>query len=344
MRPNSGKQDGGRKAERRYPLRMPEGWNPPVPAWKSTFPTQSVAMTVIGIQHGPDTNVTAHLAELSGALSKADIRDFATCDAGEGMCETVCIAYWTDGAIASADLASPAFGAAWEKHARADAGYGLFREMTNIPLERSETLFSGPVHDHGMSQIRNGIEGPIVDHQYWGGMRDRIPISANDPLEAGGPLRIVEQSDNRVVVEAHENLCIIRSGQDWSQCEGEQLREYQDVIEPTLKAGMAFLRDQGSEVSCYTCRYMRDQDSQGRAAPRSFGLAYFRTMRELEDWAEHHPTHLEIFNTFLQIAPKYGPNLQLRLWHEVSVLPAGKQRAEYINCRAGTGLLGGVDR
>lgn len=337
MRQSNGSSD------RSYPLRMPEGWSPPVPAWKSTFASESVSMCVIGFQHVSEMDVSAHTGALNEVLSGADIRDFASCDAGGGLKETVCIAYWVDADKAKADLDSAVFRSFWNKHASTDAGYGIFREMTNIPFERSETLFSSPEHDHGMSQKRTGIAGPIAEHQYWGGMRDRIPFSANDPLEADGPLKIVERSDNRVVVEAHENLCIIRSGQDWSKCEDEQLTEYIDTIEPTLKAGMGFLRDKGEEVSCYSCRYMRDQDADGTLAPRSYGLAYFRTMKDLEDWAEFHPTHLAIFNTFLSIAPKHGPNLQLRLWHEVSVLPATGQRAEYVNCRAGTGLLGGLE-
>jgi len=106
---------------------------------------------------------------------------------------------------------------------------------------------------------------------------------------------------------------------------------------------MDFLRDTGEQVNCYSCRFMRDQDEHGRAMKRTFCLAYFKTMKDLEDWSQHHPTHLEIFDTFLRIAPKYGPDLQLRLWHEVSVLPAAGQRAEYINCRPGTGLLAGLN-
>ncbi len=336
------RQSEATSSERRYPLRMPQGWNPPVPAWKSTFPTDSVSMSVIGFQHAADQDITRPLKKLSGTLVGADIRDFASCDAGGGLFETVCVAYWLNPDKARADLNSEAFSRLWEKHTSPDLGYGMFREMTNIPFERSETLFSGPEHDHGMSQTRSGVEGPIPDHMYWGGMRDRIPLSAHDPLEADGPVTLIEQSANQVVVEAHENLCIIRSGQDWSHCEGEQLREYRDVIEPTLREGMAFLRDHGDDVNCYSCRYMRDQTADGLPADRSFGLAYFRTMKDLEDWAEHHPTHLKIFNSFLEIAPKYGPALQLRLWHEVSVLPAENQRAEYVNCRPGIGLLAGL--
>lgn len=36
--------------ERTHPLRMPKGWEPPVPAWSSTFleSQESVSMAVVG--------------------------------------------------------------------------------------------------------------------------------------------------------------------------------------------------------------------------------------------------------------------------------------------------------
>lgn len=329
---------------RTLPLRMPKGWTPSHPAWASSFEADQagVAMAVIGFQHAAGALPVPELATLHDALAEADVRDLITSDAGAGLHETLCIAYWRSPAAAETALSSPEFSQLWNGLAAAAGNMGLIREEVNIPFERSETLFTTPEHDHGYSQMRSGAIGPVDRHEYWGGMRDRIPLSAHDPLKTPGPVRIVEQGEGRVVVEAHENLCIIRSGQDWSHCEGEQLSEYVDTIEPTLGAGMAFLRDHGDEVNCYACRYMRDIVTDGGATQRSSGMAYFRSMADLEDWAEHHPTHLKIFQTFLSVAPKYGANLQLRLWHEVSVLPAAGCRAEYINCRPGTGWMPGA--
>lgn len=329
---------------RTHPLRMPKGWEPPVPAWSSSFEenAETVAMAVVGFQHASTVSMTEHLAELETALPQADIRDFAICDAGGGQSETLCIAYWQNPAKARIDLESVAFTGFWAAHSAPGRGYGIFKELTNIPAERRETLFSGPEHDHGMSQIRSGIVGPIDEHQYWGGMRDRMPISATDALEPQGSVEVVEQEENHVVVRSHQNMAIIRSGQDWSDCTGTQLAEYTGEIQPVLEAGMAFLRDKGAEVNCLSARYLMDIAPDGSPTKRSCGLGYFRSLADLEGWAEHHPTHLAIFETFLGIAPKYGPDLQLKLWHEVSVIPAQGQQAEYVNCRPDTGLLGGL--
>lgn len=329
-----------RATERTYPLRMPRSWQPPVPAWQSTFAESQagVSMAVVGFQHSEAADMGAAVVALHAALEGAEIRDLATCDAGGGLRETLCVAYWRDAPAAAATLDGAAFTAFWEDQVAA-ARFGLIRECINIPFERGETLFSNPERGLGYSRMRHGVAGPIQHHQYWGGMRDRIAHSAHDALEAKGPLRVAEHPGKRVVVEAHENLCVIRSGQDWSQCDAEQHAEYAGTIEPTLRAGMNFLRDRGAEVNCYSCRYLRDLALDGDKPRRSSGMAYFRAMKDLEDWAEHHPTHLQIFNTFLSIAPKHGPNLQLRLWHEVAVLPAAGCHAEYVNCRPGTGWM-----
>ncbi|MEI8611719.1 phenylacetaldoxime dehydratase family protein [Enterovibrio sp. Hal110] len=330
--------------ERKLALKMPPNWVPPVPAWGSVFSedVQQVSMCIIGCQHKDDADISDFIEALNNLSTKADVCDFATCEDKDGLYQTLATIYWGDGKACADWLDSDAFALFWELYSDEKWGFGIFREVFNIPLERLETLFSGPIHNHGMSQIRKDIEGPIEHHGYWGGMRDRIPLSADDAFDTHQCLDVIEQNGNRIVVGAHENLCIIRSGQDWTLTKGEQREEYLNQIEPVLKAGMNFLRDEGEEVNCYSCRYMTQFSPYKGKKECTFGLAFFRTMADLEAWAESHPTHLAIFNTFLEIAPKYGPELQLQLWHEVSVLPAGNQFGEYINCTKGTGLLAGL--
>jgi Haem-containing dehydratase len=41
----------------------------------------------------------------------------------------------------------------------------------------------------------------------------------------------------------------------------------------------------------------------------------------------YHPTYLAIFGTFMQEMAPLGDAMQLRLWHEVMVLPATAQHA-----------------
>ena len=110
-------------------------------------------------------------------------------------------------------------------------------------------------------------------------------------------------------------------------------RMYLNDVEPVLKAGMEFLRDEGESVGCYANRYVTVMGGE-----RSYGMSWWRSLDALERWSESHPTHLAIFGAAMRYLPSMGPAARLRLYHEVSVLPANGQLFEYVDCRPGTGL------
>lgn len=337
------------KQNRIYPLRMPPNWEPPYPSFESQFDeaVSEIAMAVLGAQYLAGREEDARgfifgLAALVGNEGMADHVDISHCAAdGAGRMQYVVTAYWLNPARLSDFFEDDRFKAYWARGS-ADVGFGIFREIFNIPLNRFETLHSGPDHLVGVANTRTGLSDPIQTHAYWGSMRDRVPDSAQDRFDPDGDIAIIEQSPGRVVVQPSRNLAVIRSGQDLTNAVGVEREEYYDDVEPVLKAGMNFLRDQGlAEVGCHDCRYMTLLESDGKLGSHTYGLAYFRSLADLEGWAEHHDTHLAIFNAFLQFAPKYGPAMKSRYWHEVSVLPAQGQFAEYINCGPGTGLMPG---
>jgi aldoxime dehydratase len=141
------------------------------------------------------------------------------------------------------------------------------------------------------------------------------------------------------VLAAPENLCLIRSAQDWSACQGEERESYLRDVHPILAQGMRFLMDNPAETGCLTCRFIEQLTDDGGANDKTFGMAYFLDMSRLEAWSRSHPTHLAIFNSFLSLAERLGNAITLRLWHEVAALPAAGTRLEYINCDRRTGLL-----
>ena len=72
---------------------------------------------------------------------------------------------------------------------------------------------------------------------------------------------------------------------------------------------------------------------------RGFATAHFDSLTRLEDWAESHPTHLRIFGRFIELATELQGNIKLKLWHEVTVVPADMQEFEYVNCDPRTGFM-----
>ena len=181
---------------------------------------------------------------------------------------------------------------------------------------------------------------PVAEHAYWGSARERIPASQTDSLDNSAGTLALTRNGARVRVEPGQNVCMIRSGQDWSDTTGEERATYLGRVRPKLIDGMNYLRDEGLPIGCFSCRFMQVLDGGGAVTERTFGQAYFRSLGALEHWAEHHPTHLAIFGTFMHEMAPLGDAMQLRLWHEVMVLPAEAQSFEYVNCHDRTGLMG----
>ena len=235
------------------------------------------------------------------------------------------------------------FDAWWNDSAHVKDPQGYFREILTVPTDRFETIYT---YNTQVGVARTGCPavGPIREHNYWGSMRDRLQVSADDPLlSAHGEqlprLGAAATLGRRLRVKVPENLAIIRSGQDWTDCASAELAEYNDSVRPALIEGMNFLRDHPDETGCCDLRFAEESAQDGAALKKTFGLGYFLTLGHLEKWAAMHPTHLAIFAKFLTMVRDHGKDLKLKLWHEVSVLPAASQVFEYINCHPGTGLL-----
>lgn len=225
----------------------------------------------------------------------------------------------------------------WDSPERLTEGVGYFREVLKPRIEQFETAYSSPQHFEGVGLIMKGVSEEVQEHGYWGAMRDRIPLSQTDIMNPTGQLtKVVCPRSGRVRIEGHQNIAIIRSGQDWMSSHGAELSTYLDEMEPSLRAGMEFLRDGGGPVGCYCNRYVRHIDAEGNQINKSFGVSLWRSLAHLERWAESHPAHLAIFITFLRVVPQLE---NLHLYHEVSVFDSGAQTYEYVNCHANTGLL-----
>lgn len=336
--------------QRKHPLRMPKNWTPPFPSYLSEFDRDKteISMALFGFQFAPALRETAlaALLNIKKLLLKStgcDHIDLAECELDNtGSSQLVVTSYWLDASALTALFEQADFKLLWQNYSDKAQPFGLYREVFNIPMSRYEIVHSHTDHIVGASNIRDGVSGEIKTHAYWGSMRDRIPESATNLFEPKGPIDILSQSDNRIVVAANENLAIIRSDQNMINSQGEEKDEYYRDVYPTLIDGMRFLRDEGEEVDCYDCRFMSFLDDEGNRTTHTFGYAYFRSLAALENWSEHHPTHKAIFNSFKEYVPKYIATIGSRFGHEVSVLPQKSQYAEYINCKPNTGLLNGL--
>lgn len=207
--------------------------------------------------------------------------------------------------------------------------------------------------------MQASVSGEIVEHGYWGSMRDRLGAAQRDEVggcgwrgSSGGRGESASCGDEdhegdskgkspRVRVKGKKNLCIIRSGQDWSATLPAERELYLDTMHPVLIKGMTFLRDEGAGIGCFANNLWDVVDSATYEAclDRTFGLGFFDDLAALERWSKSHQTHLDIFGGFLKYAKKLDNVLSLRLFHEVYVLEEGQQVFEYVGCHDETGML-----
>jgi aldoxime dehydratase len=330
-----------------------DDYTPPFPAWSARAPKagQQLVMGLFGVQskgpsaQGPACAGLRHIVAGFGTTDGPVHHDVTHYVDEHGYDNMVAIAYWPNRASFEQWSGQPHLEVWWNSPERLSDGFGWFREIILPTEERYETVFSSPGRLEGGAVAMGEVSGEIQEHAYWGSMRDRFALSQTDAMSSSGELTIAAGEPglgNRVRIEGHANLAMIRSGQEWTETEDTERRLYCADIEPVLRAGMDFLRDQGGAVGCYTNRYMRHLDPTGKPLEKTFGLSYWRSLSHLEQWSESHPTHVAIFGTFMRVVQELNFQLKLRLYHEVAVLSSDQQRYEYINCHARTGLLNGL--
>jgi aldoxime dehydratase len=331
------------RTDRTRPRRVADGHVPPYPGFVARHKSsvERVVMAYFGLQYPDDApaEAAAALRRISAAFASAHAPghwDRACCVDEAGYTNVISIAYWD--APASFDAWFAVHGRDWTTDSRAHEPVGYFVEVLQPAVERYETLLSSQDRAEGIAVLAESMSETVQEHAYWGGARDRIPLSQTDALEPSGRPRVVADGALRRVVP-QENLCLIRSGQDWGDTEADERRMYQHDIEPVLRAGMEFLRDDGLAVGCYSNRYMRVLDAEGAPVEKSFGMSWWQSLDALERWSESHPTHLAIFGAAMKYLSALGPAARLKLYHEVTVAAEDEQFFEYLNCHDRTGML-----
>ena len=163
----------------------------------------------------------------------------------EGYLNLIVVAYWQDPKKHLNWSNFPEVAGWWNSDDRLHEGIGYFREVLSPRMEQFETIFT---HDYGpfegVSILFGNMSQPIFGHGYWGFMRDRLPVSQNDTMEPTGKLTVTQgqpKAGGRVVISGHQNLTLIRSGEDWSRTKDEERRVWYEDIEPVLHQGMNFL-------------------------------------------------------------------------------------------------------
>ena len=331
--------------------RMPKNWDPPYPGHDTDFGDNVNELTIAyyGIQSIKKSSTSQvdvfvnWFKKASGLQNGPKVVERAKYVDNEGFENKFFIAYWNNNLEYQNWEKSDFFQKYWNNDERLHSDVGIWREVLRIPRSRFETVFSSK-NEAGAAKMCSHFTEPVKDHAYWGAMRDRIPESKTCPFHStvgeslSSPVK-GKTTNNRVFIKPPENLAIIRSGQNYTDCKKEELDYYQEHIVPALHEGMEYIGTNPLETGCCINRFSTELDENWNEEKKTFGAAYFISLEHLEKWAEHHPTHLKIFGKFFGMAQHFNLQLDLKLWHEVSVLPKDNQLFEYVNCHPMTGFL-----
>ena len=238
--------------------RVGDDYAPPYPSFVARHKPSvtRVVMAYFGLQTRGAPSVAAEqaLARLASDFNTPDRPthwDRASYIDEAGFANIVTVAYWDD--RQKFDRWFPVARERWTGEQRTNNGFGTFIEALYPSVEGYETLFSSLGRPEGVAVLADGMSGEILEHAYWGGMRDRIPLSQTSEMAPSGAPRAIRDGA-RIRIVPHDNLCLIRSGQDWGDTEAAERKMYLGDVEPVLREGIDFLRDQGRSIGCYANR------------------------------------------------------------------------------------------
>jgi aldoxime dehydratase len=334
------------KCPRTLSRRVHDDYEPPFPMFvgRADKELTQIVMAYLGVQFHEEHRQKAifamqHMVDSFSLDYGPDHHDMTFHVDNQGFGNFIVVGYWRDPSAYCRWLRLPEIENWWLSDERLSEELGYFREIIAPRAEQFETLYAFKEELPGVGALMNNLSGEIQEHGYWGSVRDRIPASQNDWLQPDGELRIMAgdpAAGGRVVVQGHDNITLIRSGQDWAEADEQERQLYFNEMLPPLQAGMDFLRDEGHALGCYSNRFVRNVDRDGNLLDIAYDIGFWRSLDRLERWAESHPTHLRIFTTFFRVVTGLQ---KLRLYHEVSVSDARFQTFEYINCHPGTGMM-----
>jgi aldoxime dehydratase len=334
---------------RTLPARRPEGHVPAAPRYAVQWdaPVHTLVCDWFGLQ-GETLPLPAQLGffdQARRAFVEADGPDsfeIMRCTDEGGLLNAIAVAYWLD----------PVRHARWERTSnlmrwfkapeRLTGPHGAWRETLSTPFDRHETIFSEPSYTAGVGRTAGARLGPITTNGYFGAARDRLPISAIDPLESPFGDRLPSAAPQagfgqRLAVAVPPNVVSLRSGQYWAHAEGEQLDDYENNMRPRLMAGMAHLTRHRESTQTLSLRIMTNLDPDGSERRETSVYAQFLSLAPLEAWAKDHQTHHAIYKHAIAMNRLHKAERQFVSWHELFVLP--RAEFEYVNCAPGTGLL-----
>jgi aldoxime dehydratase len=332
--------------QRTRPLGAPKDFRPKHASHSARFDAsvKSLPIIYLGIQFPPGTIAEPAIQTIKEGIAGSEgpeFHDRASFVDEAGLINVVFALYWRDPEryLRWRDIMPDGW---WHNELSLNGQIGAFEETFVPAVEDTETTFSHP-HPEGYSVLSDGMSGKTDTHEYWSSARDRIPRAQTEDLAAEPSLTqwaelVSEETGGRLLrLRPQNNICMLRSGQDWSETSGAEHTFYLEEVLPVLEIGMREITEHGLKLGCCFNRYMQIADEKG-VKEKTYSMSVWHSLANLEAWVRAE-THLKIFGAGIRHYKQAGDAAKLKLYHEMMVLKASNQSFVYFNCHPRTGLL-----
>jgi phenylacetaldoxime dehydratase/aldoxime dehydratase len=265
-----------------------------------------------------------------------------------GYHEDILMAYWLETDAYRRWRHGPEV-SSWWRNLPADGELGYWREVLAPDRDRFGLLAFGINDKRRFGCTHAAKSKPSENWGYWGGYRDRFAASKTDRFEpeiGGGPSpgQGHASKGKRIRLTAPNNLCFVREGADVSAVtHAQERRAWETRVKPVFEKFVAYLRDNPALSGAICLRDTIEQDlDTGADLPKHNTLIYFRSLRHMERAARTQPSHLALYNTYMQMLEDLGAaaiSPEMIAWAEAHILPRGTTELEYVNCHEQTGLI-----
>lgn len=325
----------------------PDTYQPPYPAYQSHFTGDrpDYVMAMIGVQ-SLDSNAGKEVSEQLLSLLSADVE--AKPSHVERGVQTdafhhtndVFIPYWHTRQNMSAFWERPDVKTWLETPLSGPVGW--WRESIVAPVTSLDGNYSVEKIHYGVGRY---VEQKVEQfHAYFGSMRDRVTDFLSGKADgAEAQLRkkngFASAGKRLRVTDLPDKLCFIRGPFGWDKATPEEQQAFIDDMLPVFKTGADYLRDNPVDSNCISMRFLDEIDMGLDNGVQVEILGWFLTLKDLERWTHHHPTHLAIYRGVFEYMKRFDFQAKLNLGHEVIVVPSGGALLEYCNCHPDTGFL-----
>lgn len=306
---------------------------------------EHLVYAIYGIQSKKPELAGKYAADLVGLLSAeggAQQVERGAHKDRQGFYTEIVMGYWLNKAPYYEFARQEEFSAWWGNlPSDADSDVGFFKEV--LLTQKDYFHYAAGTEDRVASAAVLELQGSDK-FGYWGAYRDRLPASIEDkflPAYEVMPEPLMQETKGkRLSVNLPENICFIREGQGFGNCDEREKQIWDKQMASRIDTWIDYLGKAPEKTGCISIRDCIESDIQTNLPNlRQSQNAFLLSLSHIERAARTVCQHLDVRSAFIDMFsdPNFTP--AMHVWVEVHILKQGDMEVEYVNCHPETGFL-----